>query len=70
MSDAEVTIFHNPACGTSRKTLERIRQAGIEPTIVEYVKDGWTKPQLKRLLKLLNMSARDVCACAARPPRS
>ena len=67
MSDADVTIFHNPACGTSRKTLERIRQAGIEPTIVEYVKDGWTKPQLKRLLKLLNMSARDVMRVRGTP---
>ena len=67
MSDAEVTIFHNPACGTSRNTLARIRQAGIEPTIVEYLKDGWTKPQLKRLLKLLNMSARDVMRVRGTP---
>ena len=67
MSDAEVTIFHNPACGTSRKTLERIRAAGIEPKIVEYLKDGWTKPQLKSLLKKLNLSARDVLRIRGTP---
>ncbi len=60
MSDAEVTIYHNPACGTSRKTLARIREAGIEPNVVEYLKDGWTKPQLKDLLGKLGLSARDV----------
>lgn len=32
-----VTIYHNPACGTSRKTLAMIRQSGEEPTIVEYL---------------------------------
>ncbi len=33
----EVTIYHNPACGTSRNTLAMIRHAGIEPTVVEYL---------------------------------
>ncbi|MDB5482196.1 MAG: arsenate reductase, partial [Caulobacteraceae bacterium] len=36
-----VTIYHNPACGTSRDTLARIRAAGVEPTVVEYLKAGW-----------------------------
>lgn len=67
MPDASVTIFHNPACGTSRNTLARIREAGIEPTIVEYVKAGWTKAQLQRLLKLLNLSARDVLRVRGTP---
>ncbi len=60
MRDAEVTIFHNPACGTSRKTLEAIRAAGIEPTVVEYLKAGWTKAELTRVLKLLDKSPREV----------
>lgn len=60
MNDAEVTIFHNPACGTSRKTLEAIRAAGIEPKVVEYLKAGWTKTELKRILKLLGKSPREV----------
>jgi arsenate reductase len=67
MTDAAVTIFHNPACGTSRKTLERIRAAGIEPNVVEYLKAGWTKPQLKRLLKLMGVSARDVLRVRGTP---
>ena len=60
MSDADVTIFHNPACGTSRKTLEAIRAAGIEPKVVEYLKAGWTKAELKKILKLLGKSPRDI----------
>jgi arsenate reductase len=60
MSDAEVTIYHNPKCGTSRNTLEKIRAAGIEPKVVEYLKDGWTKPQLKDILKKLGKSPRDI----------
>ena len=60
MSDPDVTIFHNPACGTSRKTLEAIRAAGIEPKVVEYLKAGWTKAELKKILKLLGKSPRDI----------
>jgi arsenate reductase len=65
--NSTVTIFHNPACGTSRKTLERIRAAGIEPNVVEYLKAGWTKPQLERLLKLMGKSARDVLRVRGTP---
>ena len=60
MSDADVIIYHNPSCGTSRNTLARIREAGIEPQVVEYLKDGWTKPQLKDILKKLGKSPRDI----------
>lgn len=67
MSDATVTIFHNPACGTSRNTLAAIRAAGIEPTVVEYLKAGWTKPQLKDLLGKLGLSARDVLRVRGTP---
>ena len=45
-----VTSYHNPACGTSRNTLELIRKAGIEPTVIEYLK---TPPDRARLLDLL-----------------
>jgi arsenate reductase len=44
-----VTIFHNPACGTSRNVLALIRHAGIEPTVVEYLKAPPTKEQLRDL---------------------
>src|SRR4051794_20515280 len=49
MSDA-VTIYHNPACGTSRNTLALIRNAGFEPTIIEYLK---TPPSRSTLLGLI-----------------
>lgn len=44
-----VVIFHNPECGTSRNTLAMIRASGEEPTVIEYMKTGWTKPQLLAL---------------------
>ena len=50
MSDLPVTLFHNPACGTSRNVLAMVREAGHEPTVVEYLKAGWTEPQLRDLL--------------------
>ena len=58
--NATVIIYHNPMCGTSRNTLARIREAGVEPKVVEYLKDGWTKPQLKEILKKLGQSPRDI----------
>lgn len=54
-----ITIFHNPACGTSRNTLALIRHAGIEPTIVEYLK---TPPSRERLTELI--------AATGLPPRA
>ncbi len=61
MSDAfPVTIYHNPACGTSRNALEMIRQAGYAPTVIEYLKTGWTRAKLDELLAALAMAPRDV----------
>ena len=57
---SDVTIYHNPACGTSRNTLALLRDKGIEPAVVEYLKAGWTKDQLKDLLKRLGRSAHEV----------
>jgi arsenate reductase len=45
-----ITVYHNPACGTSRNTLAMIRAAGYQPTVVEYLKAGWTRPLLDDLL--------------------
>ena len=47
---ADITIFHNPACGTSRNVLALIRHAGIEPTIVEYLKTPPTRNRLRELV--------------------
>jgi arsenate reductase (glutaredoxin) len=60
MSDFAVTIFHNPACGTSRNTLAMIRAAGYEPTVVEYLKTGWTRQKLKELLAAMQVRPRDI----------
>ncbi len=45
-----VTIYHNPACGTSRNTLAMIRNAGIEPVIVEYLKNPPSRETIKSLV--------------------
>jgi arsenate reductase len=50
MSDTTITIFHNPACGTSRNTLALIRNSGVEPVIVEYLK---TPPGRAKLIELI-----------------
>jgi arsenate reductase len=60
MPNAGVTIYHNPACGTSRNTLAAIRESGVEPVVVEYLKAGWTKPLLERFLKAMNARPRDI----------
>ena len=44
-----VVIFHNPKCGTSRNALALLREQGIEPTVVEYLKTGWDRATLERL---------------------
>lgn len=54
------TIFHNPACGTSRNVLALIRNAGIEPTIVEYLKTPPSRDQLLALLAQLGLPVRAV----------
>ena len=47
---SDVTIFHNPACGTSRNTLALIREAGIEPRVVEYLKATPSRDELRQLV--------------------
>ena len=53
-----VRIYHNPRCNTSRNTLALLRQKGIEPEIVEYLKTPYTAAQLKSLLGQLGMPAK------------
>lgn len=55
-----VTIYHNPACSTSRKTLALIRDADIEPDVIEYLKTPPSSVELKRLIKKMGLTARDV----------
>ena len=53
-----ITIYHNPACGTSRNTLALIRNSGVEPTVIEYLKTPPSKAHLQELLAALGMPAR------------
>ncbi|ARL04422.1 arsenate reductase (glutaredoxin) [Burkholderia multivorans] len=55
-----VTIYHNPDCGTSRNTLAMIRGAGIEPTVIEYLKTPPTRDTLVELIKQSGLSVREV----------
>jgi arsenate reductase len=55
-----VTIYHNPACGTSRNTLAMIRASGVEPTVVEYLKTPPDRETLVDLLARMDMRPRDL----------
>ncbi|MGE0232257.1 MAG: ArsC/Spx/MgsR family protein, partial [Flavobacteriaceae bacterium] len=55
-----VTIYHNPACGTSRNTLAMIRQSGVEPTIVEYLKTPPSRAELVALIADMRMPVREL----------
>lgn len=55
-----VTIYHNPACGTSRNTLALIRNAGVEPTIIEYLKTPADRATLESLIARMGIRPRDL----------
>ena len=57
--DFPITIFHNPACGTSRNVVAMAKAAGYEPKVVEYLKAGWTKDQLKQLATAAGVPLRE-----------
>ena len=56
----DIVIYHNPACGTSRNTLALLRENGLEPKVVEYLKAGWTKDQLVALTAKMGVPAREI----------
>lgn len=55
-----VTIYHNPACGTSRNVLGLIRNAGIEPTVIEYLKAPPDRATLLELIRQIQVPVRDL----------
>lgn len=57
---SDITIYHNPACGTSRNTLAMIRNSGVEPTIIEYLKTPPDRATLVRLIAATGLSVREV----------
>ena len=61
MSDSPgVTVYHNPACGTSRNVLDLIRAGGVEPRIIEYLKTPPDRATLKSLLRSMGMRPREL----------
>lgn len=56
----QVTIYHNPRCSKSRETLKLIREKGVEPEIIEYLKDTPTASEIAGLLKKLGIPAVDL----------
>jgi arsenate reductase (glutaredoxin) len=63
---ARITIYHNPKCSTSRQVLEMIEAAGHKPEIVEYLKAGWTKKQLKELFVAAGLTPRQALRTKAK----
>ena len=55
---ADITVYHNPACGTSRNTLAMIRNSGAEPEVIEYLKTPPSKERLQQLLTAIGINAR------------
>jgi arsenate reductase len=60
MTDMTITIYHNPACGTSRNTLAMIRQSGEEPEVIEYLKTPPTRERLLELIAAMGIAPRDL----------
>lgn len=56
----EVAIYHNPACGTSRNVLAALREAGIEPRVIEYLRTPPDRKTLQALLTRMGKSVRDI----------
>jgi arsenate reductase len=56
----KVTIYHNPRCSKSRKTLALLEEQGVEATVVEYLKEPPSEAQLRAVLKKLGLAAKDI----------
>ncbi|HRK24746.1 MAG TPA: arsenate reductase (glutaredoxin) [Beijerinckiaceae bacterium] len=61
------TIYHNPSCGTSRTVLAQLRVAGYQPIVVEYLKTGWTQPQLEALFAAAGITPRQALRTSNSP---
>ena len=56
----DITIYHNPACGTSRNTLALIRNSGAEPTVILYLETPPSRDELKKLIADMGIGVRDL----------
>ena len=62
-----IVVHHNSSCGTSRNTIELIRASGEEPVIIEYLKEGWTRPQLLALFAAAGLTPREALRTSKSP---
>jgi len=62
-----IVIHHNPDCGTSRNVLRIISAIGVEPTVIEYLETGWTRPQLLGLFAAADLRPRDALRTSRTP---
>jgi len=62
-----IVIHHNPECGTSRNVLEIIQAAGYQPVVIEYMEEGWTRPQLLALFAAADITPREALRTSKSP---
>lgn len=60
-------IYHNPRCGTSRKALARLEEAGLAPVAIPYLETGWTAPQLLGLFAAAGLTPREALRTRGSP---
>ncbi len=62
-----IVIHHNPDCGTSRNVLEMIKTSGETPVVIEYLNEGWTRPQLLALFAAADLTPRQALRTSKSP---
>lgn len=62
-----IVVFHNPDCGTSRNAIAILEAAGYQPTVIEYLKTGWTRPQLLALFASAGVTPREALRVSKSP---
>jgi arsenate reductase len=62
-----IVIHHNPSCGTSRNVLDIIRASGADPTVIDYLETGWTRPQLLALFAAAGLTPREALRTTKSP---
>lgn len=65
-----IVIHHNPACGTSRNVLKTIEAAGYTPIVIDYLNEGWTKPQLQALFAAADLTPRTALRTSKSPAKA
>ncbi len=63
----DIVIHHNPDCGTSRNVVQLVKDAGYEPVVIEYLKTGWSRPQLLALFAAAGLTPRTALRTSKSP---